>query len=632
MCGIVGVFDTKKDTSKEVVSAMAKKLTHRGPDDAGSWQDESRLCTFGFQRLAFFDLTAAGHQPMSYQNFTVVLNGEIYNYESIREELKSIGHTFVSNSDTEVLLHAWSEWGGDAVHKLRGMFAFAIFDNDEKELYMYRDRFGVKPLYYFEHDGLFAFASEIKALLEHPVIQKNKILDDEALSLFFQLSYIPAPWSIFKNIKKLEAAHCLKISSAGAVTKKQYWDINDYYQTGNTQTEAEIIEELDRRFKEAFSLRMLADRPVGMFLSGGVDSSLVAGVLARQYDNLQTFTIGFAESDHNEAPYAEDVASYLQTKQHTKYCTPAESKAVLTQLSQIYDEPFADASAIPTYLVSQFAHENVVASLSADGGDELFGGYNSYKSMGNLIKLLNRLTYFGGRTTIHFLVFILRLGVAVNVLPKRLLHKAEKVAELYPLRQNIPELFARFHSHYSAVEVKDLLVNRETISAAEVFASKKPTKDIGIERTLQHIDLHLYMPDDILVKVDRSTMACSLEGREPLLDHTVVEYIASLPYEKLLNKNTSKGLLKKVLYKYVPQQLVDRPKQGFGVPLDTWLKGDLKYLLDTYLDEGEIAEAGILDSKMVAKEKEDFLSGKRPYTRVWNIIVFQMWYKEYLNK
>lgn len=631
MCGIVGVLDTTKATSKEVVSVMAKKLTHRGPDDDGSWQDESKLCTFGFQRLAFFDLTAAGHQPMSYQNFTVVLNGEIYNFESIKEELKQLGHTFVSNSDTEVLLHAWSEWGDEAVHTFRGMFAFAIFDNDKKELYIYRDRLGVKPLYYFEHDGLFAFASEIKALLEHPVIQANKVLDGEAVSLFFQLSYIPAPWSIFKHIKKLEAAHCLKISSDGTVTKKQYWDINDFYQKEHTQTETEIITELDTRFKEAFSLRMLADRPVGMFLSGGVDSSLVAGVLAKQYDNLQTFTIGFAESDHNEAPYAEEVASYLKTKQHTKYCTPAESHAVLVKLPGMYDEPFADASAIPTYLVSQFAHENVVASLSADGGDELFGGYNSYKSMEKLIAILNRLSYLGGQTTITVLVFLLRLGVTAQVLPKRVLHKAEKVADLYPLRQNIPELFARFHSHYSASEVKDLLVHKEIVSAGAVFAAKKPTKDIGTARTLQHIDLHCYMPDDILVKVDRSTMACSLEGREPLLDHTVVEYIASLPYEALLNKDTTKGLLKKILYRYVPQHLVDRPKQGFGVPLDTWLKGDLKYLLDTYLHEDDIVKAGILDTKMVAKEKEDFLSGKRPYTRVWNIIVFQMWYKEYLQ-
>jgi asparagine synthase (glutamine-hydrolysing) len=631
MCGIVGVLDTKKVTTEAMLSEMAKTLTHRGPDDAGSWQDESGLCTYGFQRLAFFDLTPAGHQPMSYRNFTLVLNGEIYNYQSIKDELNQKGHTFVGTSDTEVLLHAWAEWGSEAVHKFRGMFAFAIFDTNKKELYIYRDRLGVKPLYYFEHDGLFAFASELKALLVHPLIQKHKTLDNEALSLFFQLSYIPAPWSIFKHIKKLDAAHSLTISATGTVTKQRYWDVNDYYQTENTQTEAEIITELESRFKEAFALRMLADRPVGMFLSGGVDSSLVAGVLSRQFDNLQTFTIGFAESDHNEAPYAEEVAAYLKTKQHTKYCTPAESQAVLPKLSQIYDEPFADASAIPTYLVSQFAHEKVVASLSADGGDELFGGYNSYQSMNSLITLLNRFSYLGGQTTIRTLVFLLRIAVAAQVLPQRFLHKAEKVADLYPLRHNIPALFARFHSHYSDAEVKNLLVQNKVVPAADVFTAKAPTKDIGALRTLQHIDLHLYMPDDILVKVDRSTMACSLEGREPLLDHTVVEYIASLPYEKLQNHQTSKGLLKKVLYNYVPQHLVDRPKQGFGVPLDRWLKGDLRHLLDTYLDETKIVEAGILDSAMVAKEKADFLSGKRPYTRVWNIIVFQMWYDLYLK-
>lgn len=631
MCGIVGVFDTKKATSVEVVETMAKTLTHRGPDDDGSWQDESGLCTFGFQRLAFFDVTAAGHQPMSYQNFTVVLNGEIYNFKSIREELEKVGHTFVSNSDTEVLLHAWAEWGSEAVHKFRGMFAFAIFDADTKELHIYRDRFGVKPLYYYHHDGLFAFASELKALLQHPLIQANKQLDEEALSLFFQLSYIPAPWSIFTHIKKLDAGHYLTITAAGTVITQRYWDINDFYLTGGTQSEEEIIAELDTRFKEAFSLRMLADRPVGMFLSGGVDSSLVAGVLAKQYDNLQTFTIGFQEADHNEAPYAEEVAVYLETKQHTKYCTPAESQAVLTKLSEIYDEPFADASAIPTYLVSQFAHERVVASLSADGGDELFGGYNSYKSMNNLITLLNRLTYLGGRVTIAIMVFAIRAAVAAQILPKRVLHKAEKVAELYPLRKDIPALFARFHSHFSETEAKELIVSAAAVPAAAVFTAKQPTKDIGTLRTLQHIDLHCYMPDDILVKVDRSTMACSLEGREPLLDHTVVEYIASLPYEALQNQHTTKGLLKKVLYRYVPQKLVDRPKQGFGVPLDDWLKGDLRHLLDTYLDEGEIAKAGILDPVVVAKEKADFLSGKRPYTRVWNIMVFQMWYKEYLQ-
>lgn len=631
MCGIVGVLDTNRKTSAGDVAAMADTLSHRGPDDTGSWEHENVF--FGFRRLAFFDLTSAGHQPMQFDGLSLVFNGELYNHEEVRLELERVGHTFKGSSDTETLLHAWREWGDDAIHKFRGMFAFVLYDERTRELKVYRDRFGVKPLYYYQGEGLFACASEIKALLKHPRIAAERVIDSDALGLFLQLAYIPAPWSIFKDIRKLEPAHFLTVYSDGRLEKTRYWDISDHYVNDGSRSKEELVTQLESVCKEAFSLRMLADRPVGMFLSGGVDSSVVAGVLTHNgFDTIETFTIGFEEEDHDEAVHAARIAEHLNTSHHERRCTPEEAKAIVPLLPELYDEPFGDASAIPTYLVSEFARENVVASLSADGGDELFGGYSSYRSTLSFLRLAKRSSFPGLGLLLRGLLPFIRIAAGLHLIPRVWVHKFDKASELFPLRHDVPRLFARMQSHFGSAEVKRLMQGTSSVTAEDVFAAHAPNKQIGVHRTLQHLDLNLYMVDDILVKVDRATMAHSLEGREPLLDHKLAEFVAGIPETQLIDPAVGKHLLREVLYRHVPKELVDRPKQGFGVPLNDWLKGDLRHLLDTYLDPERIEREGILDAAMVIREKEAFLSGKRPYTRVWNLIVFEMWCERWMQE
>lgn len=632
MCGIVGVLDTNKQTSATNVAAMANALSHRGPDDSGSWENDDASVLFGFRRLAFFDLTAAGHQPMRFDGLSIVFNGELYNHTEVRQELLALGHSFVGSSDTETLLHAWRVWGSAAIHRFRGMFAFVLYDERTGQLQIYRDRFGVKPLYYYQHDGLFACASEIKALLKHPQIAATRTIDTDALALFLQLSYIPAPWSIFRNIRKLEPAHFLTVSPDGRIEKTRYWDINDHYINDASRTKEALINELERRCQEAFSLRMLADRPVGMFLSGGIDSSVVAGLLANGgSSNLETFTIGFEEAAYDEATHAARVAEHLKTNHHERRCTSEEARAIIPALPELYDEPFGDASGIPTYLVSQFAREQVVASLSADGGDELFGGYSSYRSTMSFLRLAQRFSFPGLVFVLAAMLPLIRIATRWRILPSVWVHKFEKAAQLYPLRGDVPRLFARMQSHFGFAEVKRLMRMQPSVSSEDVFATHAPKEEIGVHRTLQHLDLHLYMTDDILVKVDRATMAHSLEGREPLLDHELAEYIAGIPESQLVDPAVGKHLLREVLYRHVPRKLVDRPKQGFGVPLNDWLKRDLRHLLDRYLNRERIEREGILNTAMVMREKKDFLSGRRPHTRVWNLIVFEMWYERWMQ-
>ncbi len=633
MCGIVGVLDSSKKTIATDVAAMTETLSHRGPDDTGNWEQEDAGVFFGFRRLAFFDLTSAGHQPMRFDGLTLIFNGELYNHEEVRRELEALGHSFKGSSDTETLLHAWRVWGSDAIHRFRGMFAFVLHDERTGELNVCRDRFGVKPLYYYQKDGLFACASEIKALLKHPRIGAERAIDADALALFLQLAYIPAPWSIFKDIHKLEPAHLLTVYPDGRTEKTRYWDMNDHYINDASRTKEEIVDQLEVVCKEAFSLRMLADRPVGMFLSGGVDSSVVVGTLAHSgFANLETFTIGFEEEDHDEAVHAANVAEYLKTNHHERRCTAEEAKAIIPLLPELYDEPFGDASAIPTYLVSQFAREKVVASLSADGGDELFGGYSSYQSTMSFLRLAERFSFPGMELLLRTGLPFIRIAAALRLVPGVWVHKFEKASELYPLRHDVPRLFARMQSHFSDDDVKRLLRAQSSVSAEDVFAARAPRAPIGAHRTLQHLDLNLYMADDILVKVDRATMAHSLEGREPLLDHVLAEFVAGIPEEQLVDSAVGKHLLREVLYRHVPKELVDRPKQGFGAPLNDWLKNDLRHLLDTYLDPERVTREGVLDAAAVMREKEAFLSGRRPYTRVWNLIVFAMWYERWMQE
>ena len=614
MCGIVGVFDTKKRTTLEHLRSMTDSISHRGPDDSGEYVDGSGRLLFGHQRLSIIDLSSSGHQPMSVGRFTITYNGEIYNFKEIKEELKQSGINFKGGSDTEVLLQAWQKWGEASVKKLRGMFAFAIWDAKEEKLFLYRDRMGVKPLYYYLCDGLFIFASEIKAILHHPRVKRE--LDQDALALFLELGYIPAPHSIFRHIRKLRPAHFLTVDSLLRVEERAYWDINSVA-SGVGESEEAVLQNLQKLLVESCNLRMIADVPVGVFLSGGIDSSLVTALLKQGgHDNVSTFTIGFTDHTYDESSYARKIATYLGTRHHELICTPEEAKDIIPQLSHIYDEPFADDSAIPTYLLAKFARKEVTAALSADGGDEVFGGYERYNTT-------NRLYQKFGRSPLPS-----ALG---KLLPASVGGKWRLAADLLSAKNNLPGTYAVLRRYFRDTDIDRLILGASSRRATDLYRELDIRgKEREIIERLERIDSLSYLPDDVLVKVDRATMAVGLEGREPLLDHKLIEYVNGIPYHIKHKIPGQKYLLRQLLYKMLPPELVDRPKKGFGVPLGDWLRSDLKNYLDKYLDPALVRQGGVLSADFVAKEKEKFLSGKSSFNRVWNLVVFQMWYEAWM--
>ncbi|MCX6723491.1 MAG: asparagine synthase (glutamine-hydrolyzing), partial [Candidatus Staskawiczbacteria bacterium] len=396
MCGIIGIRDFRNKISPQILSKMTDILSYRGPDDSGIYIDEKNNVGFGHRRLSILDLSSAGHQPMSddNENIWVTFNGEIYNFKEIRKELENKGHRFKSNSDTEVIVKSYEEWGIEAVKKYRGMFAFAIWDKTKEKLFLVRDRAGVKPLYYYHKDNLFLFSSELKSFHQHPKFEKE--INFDALALFLQFGYILAPHTIFQDAYKLNPGHYLEIDKNGSLKEIKYWDITDYYlEKPINKPEDEIEKELEQILIESFNYRMVSDVPVGVFLSGGIDSSLVAALLQTNSKNsIKTFTIGFNEKEYNEAPYAKKIARHLKTDHNEIYCTSKDALEIIPKLSEIYDEPFGDSSSIPTYLVSKFARQQVKVALSADAGDELFCGYSRYELLNNYYKIIQKTPSF----------------------------------------------------------------------------------------------------------------------------------------------------------------------------------------------------------------------------------------------
>jgi len=634
MCRIAGFWDFSFRDSyslEETIIAMRDTLSHGGPDDAGLYLDEALPLAFGHRRLAILDLSPLGHQPMEFENLVITYNGEVYNFREIRKELESFGYKFLSNSDTEVILKAFHRWGYSAVHKFRGMFAFAIWDKEKRELILCRDRIGVKPLYYYYKNGLFMFASELKAFHRHPKFEKE--IDPIGLSLYLQYGYIPAPYTIFKNTFKLKAGHFLIVKSTGEVEEFPYWSIENFFEEGRAKRESwlrkgedELAQELEDILTESFKLRLVSDVPVGMFLSGGIDSSTVCALLAKEGIKLKTFTIGFYEKEYNEAEYAKKVANYLGTDHTELYCTPKEALEIIPKLPEIYDEPFGDSSAIPTFLVSKLAKSQVKVSLSADGGDEQFCGYSRYWLISKRIRKLSKLPLNGILSKILDLIHPDLALKLYNAL-KPILPKYTNFRDKYIKLRNV--LRAK-----TATEQYDLAVSyflEEDLETLGLSSGKRLTDFVSLnsfdfQNLMMLIDLKTYLPDDILVKVDRATMAVALEGREPFLDHRIVEWTSRLPVEFKYKNGVSKYLLRKVLYKYVPRELVDRPKQGFGVPIYEWFKGDLKELYKVYLDEGRIRSAGIFNAKEVKALLDGYLSDRGiNHNKLWLLFVFELW-------
>lgn len=638
MCGITGYFQVGADgrpcNPGELKLATAS-LQHRGPDDNGVWFAENQRIGLGHTRLSILDLSQHGHQPMLSDDgrFVLVFNGEIYNYREIRQELQKKDQQFVSDGDTEVLLKAFQAWGMDCVQRFIGMFAFAIWDNEKRKLLLCRDRVGVKPLYYCWDGQVLCFASEIKALLEFRHWQPE--INQQALGEFFQYGYIAAPRSIYQQVCKLPPGHWLTIDPVHPEPKLQhYWSVLDSIAKGPlTGSEDELTDQLEELLISAFRYRMIANVPVGVFLSGGIDSSLVAAILQKHSgQQIRTFTIGFDDKIHDESGWAKKVAGHLGTR-HSEYILGLNrAHEIIPRLPQLYDEPFGDSSGIPTTMVASLAQREVKVALSADGGDELFLGYTSYalnprrfariigqpEWLRNLASItLNTLPPTG---LAHFAAFGASLGFAS---PSILMRKLLKLRNVLPT-PSPASIYQSSQAHFMPVEIDRLLGGyRDPRSNIEAYSGDFPER-------MAAWDFEHYLPDDILTKVDRATMAVSLEGREPLLDHRLVEFAFRLPRELRIGSLGQKHLLRKVLYRYVPQELIDRPKQGFSIPINQWLREDNARLVQKLLSSESILK-GILDQQMVQREVRLMKKTGVNETRVWLLFVLAQWMEQWMS-
>jgi len=633
MCGITGFIDFRKMSSRENVIAMSSCLSHRGPDGEGVFYKNAQEADIGLghRRLSIIDLSSVANQPMHYDDLHIIFNGEIYNYQEIKKELIVLGHSFQTHSDTEVILHSWREWKEKAIDKWHGMFAIVLFDERSNELICIRDRAGVKPFYYYNKNGLFLFGSELKSLLRHPGFEKH--INTDAVASFLQYGYVSSPYCIFQNTSKLPPGYLLRMSLlTKKISVRQYWNVYDFYNKPKLKVGLqESVSETESILQKAFSYRMVADVPVGVFLSGGYDSSCVTALLQKNStEKIKTFTIGTTEKKLNEAPYARQIADHLGTDHTEYYCTPQESLDIIPELPYYYDEPFADSSAIPTILVSRLARQKVTVALSADAGDEIFAGYNRYS-------------------------YILRYGEKLNALPKPVRKLAATVLGSLS-SESIPYLRNRrnFHSRYD--KVKNLLSNPEPAdyikNTSQVFSDKeimqlfrKPVKVLstGHRSTelsedffdllsyMMAIDYQTYMVDDILQKVDRATMSVGLEGREPFLDQSIIEWAAQLPSEYKYHNGQKKYILKQIVHKYIPKEIMERPKMGFGIPIENWLNNELKSLVQEYLSEENLKVHDLFNAKVVSKFVSDFFNGRKErHLKIWYLLMFQMWYRHWM--
>ncbi|KZX36414.1 asparagine synthase (glutamine-hydrolyzing) [Wohlfahrtiimonas chitiniclastica] len=631
MCGIAGFIDFTKQSNRDVLVSMTDVLSHRGPDDSGYdfYENECANIGLGHRRLSILDLSMHGHQPMAYEHLEIVYNGEVYNFKDIREELKILGYTFNSDSDTEVILKAYYQWGIASIDKLIGMFSIVIYDRQQQKLIIIRDRAGVKPLYYYNKDGLFLFSSELKSFHQHPGFEK--IINKEALSLFFQYGYILEPYSIFEKAYKLKAGHYLEldIKKSTFITHK-YWDVIDAYNRPKLDISFEEAKlETEKLLKSACEYRMVADVPVGVFLSGGYDSSAVTAILQKdRTEKLKTFSIGFNESKYNEANDAKKIATYLGTDHTEYYCTTKDAQEILPNLSAIWDEPFGDSSSIPTVLVSHLAKKDVAVSLSADGGDEIFGGYGKYTQVLKYQKLITNYPILRKVTSKVMGIidpdYLIGLNKTYNFK-----NRYEKVKSLLQAEDEI-EMMSVISQHFTSSDISRLLEPTGIIETA--FNDKiYLNSNNDVVDKMMAIDYKTYQLDDILVKVDRATMSVGLEGREPFLDHRIIEFVSRLPSSYKIRNGNKKYILKEIVHDYIPKALMDRPKMGFGIPINEWFGDSLKPFIMEYLDHSKVARVGLLNVQEVENIKKQWLENKGySVSKVWLLLIFMMWYERWM--
>ena len=605
---------------------MLHTIKHRGPDDNGIF--ESEPFSLGHVRLSILDLSSHGHQPMTYENLVMVFNGEVYNFEEIKQELSTLGYTFGSHSDSEVILKAYHQWGIKAVDKFIGMFAIAIYDTSKQEIVLIRDRVGVKPLYYYFDGTDFIFASELKPIMEY---KKDLKISKDALYEFFQFGYISSSLSIFENCHKLPAGHYGTFNIQNSTFKiQEYWSILPFFQMPKfDKDENTLIEELERLLINACKYRMVSDVPVGVFLSGGIDSSVVAAILQKHYGNIHTFTIGFKEAKYNEAIYAKEVAKHLGTTHTEKFLDTVQAKEILSKFVDIYDEPFGDSSGIPTTLVSQVAKESgIKVVLSADGGDEIFCGYERYWYSHAIGKKIFKLPKFIRKSLAFMMDFIGVTHASRLFKINNFEHKFNQLSEM--LRDDTwKDIYEKLIHNSKNYEIKELLGITKTIEEKSFLIGERENPMQG----MMLWDYHRYMVDDILTKVDRATMSVSIEGREPLLDHRIAEFMAQVPFTLKYKDGKSKYLLRKVLEKYIPKEMIDRPKMGFGIPLFEWFSGDLKNLFEIYFSKERLQKHNLLNNTYIHEEYKKLKNNRQMnINKLWLILIFQMWHEKYMEK
>ena len=606
---------------------MSQTLTHRGPDDGGTWVDEAAGVALGQRRLSILDLSESGHQPMisADERFVLVFNGEVYNHADLRRDLEQHAYPYRGHSDTEVLLAAIQHLPiADVLPRLIGMFAFAVWDRREHNLTLARDAVGIKPLYYGWQKGRFFFGSELKSLRAHPEFQAD--IDRAALSSFLHHGYVPAPQTIYQGVYKLPPGTMLTVSldrDGEEMRPVAWWSMADVALRGLQNpfagSDDEAVEQLDAHLRDSVGLRMLADVPVGAFLSGGIDSSTVAALMQAQSSRpIRTFSIGFEESGYDEAPYAREVARHLGTDHTECYVTADEARDVIPRLPALFDEPFADSSQIPTFLVCQIARRDVTVCLSGDGGDELFCGYRRYAHLERLWQKVAWCPWPLRKPAGLVASMVSKLAPAGHAQGDRL----AMIGELLAARDGV-EVYTRFHSHWHN--------HRSLVIGGCDALRTRPTQELlnagaDLAQQMTWIDAVTYLPDDILVKVDRASMGVSLEARVPLLDQRVVEFAWQVPLPMKVRQGQTKWLLRRVLDRYVPRELIERPKTGFGVPIDSWLRGPLRDWAEDLLDERHLKTEGYFHPAAIRRKWTEHVSGRADWHYLlWDVLMFQSW-------
>jgi asparagine synthase (glutamine-hydrolysing) len=628
MCGIVGFIDYTFKSNITDLKSMLNTLNHRGPDDRGTecYELKSTLIGFAQSRLSIIDLSVKGHQPMHFGNYSIIYNGEVYNYKEIKKELENLGRQFFSNSDTEVVLQAFIQWGEKCIDKFVGMFVFLILNKETEELIIFRDRAGVKPLYYYKDNFGFLFASELKAFHAHPFFKKE--LNIESVQTFFNLGYIPAPNSIFKNCFKLKPGHYLKINLKTKESfVKKYWDLSDYYLLPKTELNYfEAKEKLSELLESACDYRMISDVPVGLFLSGGYDSSGVCAIIQKkQNKKIKTFTIGFHEGD-NEAHHAKKIAQKLGTEHHEYYCSSNDAKELIMELPYHYDEPHGDISNIPTMLVSKFASQFVKVVISADGGDEIFGGYDSYKLIHNTSILLSKIP-----NSLKPAIKKIFDNPFSHIINDSLKYKLQILTQSLNQNKNIQSL-----NLYRSIHNLPSYYNKKIFSQ-EI---KSQITDIDINPALFDNDFDIAMLIDyknslpsLLEKVDRASMKYSVEGREPLIDHRLAEFAAQLPSAYKINGTNTKIIYKDIVNSYLGKELMERPKIGFDLPIHSWLRNDLISMFNECCSKDQLLASNIFNVEFIENQILHYKNNKLHFSPfIWRLLTFQMWYQKWMIK